>query len=157
MVLNLGIKSSCWKDSIQIEIFNISYLHCHQEQTNSSSSVILVAKDGVQYPPIVFDTSNHLKQFLTCLENGMEPNYKLDPISWEAIIDKTNFSIVLKINVLYAINNDEDMMSIEFSQGHPQNCFELSPISMGHDQNNKNFMLSSLDYNLVETNVSKSR
>ena len=40
-------------------------MHCHQEQTNSSSSVILVAKDGVQYPPIVFDSSNHLKQFLT--------------------------------------------------------------------------------------------
>jgi len=120
--------------------------------------VILVAKDGVQYPPIVFDNSNHLKQFLTCLENGMEPNYKLDPASWETIIDKTNFSIVLKINVLYANNNDEAMLSMEFNQDHPKNYFELSPISIGNDQyNNKNFMLNSLDYNLGETNVCKNR
>lgn len=88
----------------------------------------------------------------------MEPNYKLDPASWETIIDKTNFSIVLKINVLYANNNDEAMLSMEFNQDHPKNYFELSPISIGNDQyNNKNFMLNSLDYNLGETNVCKNR
>ena len=146
---------SCWKDSIQIDMYKIAYLHCHQQQVDSSSNVILVAKDGVQYPPILFDNSNHLKQFLTCVENGLAPNYKVDPPMWEDTIDSTNFSIVLKIDVMFTSDqNDEDLTTYpHHHRGHSTNYFELSPIGIGNDfdQNKKTFLFNSSDF---ETNNS---
>jgi hypothetical protein len=61
---------------------SIVYLHCHQ-QGNTSAKLVLVAQDGVQYPPIVFPKGGHLLQFLTCLENGLYPKGKLDPPLWD--------------------------------------------------------------------------
>ena len=132
-------------------------MHCHQDQLNTSSSVIFVAKDGVQYPPIIFDNPNHFKLFLTCLENGLEPNYKIDPPEWEKIIEATNFSIVLKINFLFVENNEDmDMMETGFVHD-PKDCFELSPIGVGIEQNKTKLSFDSMDFNLFETNISKNR
>ena len=129
-------------------------MHCHQDQETTSSNVIFVAKDGVQSPPIIFENSKHLKQFLTCLENGLTPNYKIDPSSWESILDVTNFSIVLKINVLFLNNDEEDLISMDFNSNHPANCFELSPIGIANDQNKKRV---SLEFNLFESNICTNR
>ena len=41
-----------------------------------------MGQDGVQYPPICFPKGSHLLQFLTCLENGLLPNSRLDPALW---------------------------------------------------------------------------
>jgi hypothetical protein len=61
---------------------SIVYLHCHQ-QGNASAKLVLVAQDGVQYPPIIFPKGGHLLQFLSCLENGLSPKGKLDPPLWD--------------------------------------------------------------------------
>jgi len=55
-------------------------LHCHQQTT-----LVLVAPDGVQHPPIKFPKGSHLLQFLTCLENGLAPHGQLDPPLWNEI------------------------------------------------------------------------
>ena len=130
-------------------MFKIAYLHCHQQQLDSSSNVILVAKDGVQYPPILFDNSNHLKQFLNCIENGLGSNYKIDPPFWENIVDSTNFSIVLKINEPFDQNIEEENLSLNtYHPSHSSNYFELSPIGIGNE-NKKTFLINSSDF---ETN-----
>jgi hypothetical protein len=64
-----------------IDMNTIVYLHCHQ-QGNIGATIVLVAQDGVQYPPIRFPKGSHLLQFLTCLEGGLTPNGQLDPPLW---------------------------------------------------------------------------
>jgi hypothetical protein len=64
-----------------IDMNTIVYLHCHQ-QGNLGATIVLVAQDGVQYPPIRFPKGSHLLQFLTCLEGGLTPNGQLDPPLW---------------------------------------------------------------------------
>lgn len=34
--------------------------------------MVLVARDGAQYPPFDFPKGGHLLQFLTCIENGLQ-------------------------------------------------------------------------------------
>ena len=74
-------KSIFWNHAICIDINTIVYLHCHQ-QSHDNASIILVAQDGIQHTPFIFPKGTHLIQFLTCLENGLAPNGKLDPPLW---------------------------------------------------------------------------
>jgi hypothetical protein len=71
-------RSGFWDFALHIDINTIVYLHCHQQ----SATVVLVAQDGVQHPPIKFPKGSHLLQFLTCLESGLLPNGQLDPPLW---------------------------------------------------------------------------
>ncbi len=71
-------KSGFWDFALHIDINTIVYLHCHQQ----SATVVLVAQDGVQHPPIKFPKGSHLLQFLTCLESGLMPSGQLDPPLW---------------------------------------------------------------------------
>lgn len=75
----------------------ISFLHCHQ-QMNNDSTLILVADDGVQYPPIIFPNGTHLYQFLTCLESGLKPDFDLEPSFSDNLIQpNTTISVIIKI------------------------------------------------------------
>lgn len=49
---------------------------------DSGGTIVLVAQDGVQQPPIHFPQGGHLLAFLTCLENGLLPHGQLDPPLW---------------------------------------------------------------------------
>lgn len=73
-------QSGYWEYAMAVDISTIVYLHCHQQST-----LVLVAPDGVQYPPIKFPKGSHLLQFLTCLENGLAPHGQLDPPLWNEI------------------------------------------------------------------------
>jgi len=45
--------------------------------------IVLVGRDGVQYPPLhIKDKGGHLLAFLTCLESGLAPHGQLDPPLW---------------------------------------------------------------------------
>jgi hypothetical protein len=156
------------KDSIQIEIYQIAYLHCHQERIgDSSSSVTLVAKDGVQSPPIFFANNSQLRQFLACLELGLNGNFKLDDVSenskWEEVMELgANFSIVLKVN---PCNNEEheleqqrDMAMQDQMYRAASSYFELSPIGNAEQSNAKlPTNNNKLDLNLFETNTCTNR
>lgn len=76
-IINSKLKSY-WEYALYIDINTIVYLHCHQ-QNSSGATVILVAQDGVQHPPIKFPKGSHLIQFLSCLENGLSPFGQLEP------------------------------------------------------------------------------
>lgn len=74
-------KSAYWDFAMYVDINTIVYLHCHQHE-NKEATIVLVAQDGVQHPPIRFPKGSHLLQFLTCLESGLAPNGQLDPPLW---------------------------------------------------------------------------
>ena len=42
-------------------------------------SVVLIGQDGIQLPPLTFPSSGSLLSFLTCLEQGLHPDGRLDP------------------------------------------------------------------------------
>ena len=77
-------QSSYWEYAMCVDINTIVYLHC-QQQSDDGATIVLVAPDGVQHPPIKFPKGSHLLQFLTCLENGLAPNGRLDPPLWNEI------------------------------------------------------------------------
>ena len=74
-------KTGYWDYALNIDFNTIVNLHCHQ-QSSAGATIVLVAQDGVQYPPIIFPKGSHLLQFLTCLETGLAPNGQLDPALW---------------------------------------------------------------------------
>jgi hypothetical protein len=117
----------------------IAYLHCHQEENDSDSRVILVAKDGVQHSPILFPRGSHLVQFLTCLENGLNPIFKIYPSTWENIIEQSVFSIVLKIKSITHHHHEE---------AKPRAInFELSPIKEMNDDKISDVLVEGIDTN----------
>lgn len=64
-------KTSYWKYSLNINVDEIVYVHCHQQSIEESGgTIILVGQDGVQRPPIHFPEGGHMAQFLSCLETG---------------------------------------------------------------------------------------
>ena len=47
-------KSCFWDFSMHVDINSIVYLHCHQQEGDDRVSIVLIAHDGIQYPPILF-------------------------------------------------------------------------------------------------------
>lgn len=41
--------------------------------------MVLISQDGVQLPPLSFPSGGSLLSFLTCLEQGLSPEGRLDP------------------------------------------------------------------------------
>lgn len=80
---------------IYIELETISYLHCHQEQ-NLNVTLIFVAQDGSQYPPIIFTDTPSLIQFLISLENGLMPRFKFEPLTWINLLKSAKTPLILK-------------------------------------------------------------
>lgn len=66
---------------------------------DSGGTIVLVAQDGVQQPPIHFPQGGHLLAFLTCLENGLLPHGQLDPPLWPQR-GKGTFFLVFNINTV---------------------------------------------------------
>jgi len=60
---------------------NLHVLYIYTGNDNGGT-IVLVAQDGVQQPPIHFPQGGHLLAFLTCLENGLLPHGQLDPPLW---------------------------------------------------------------------------
>ncbi|CAF1091445.1 unnamed protein product [Rotaria magnacalcarata] len=70
--------SILWDYAISVNLSTIVYLHCHQHV--DGDRIVLVGRDGVQYPPLhIKDKGGHLLAFLSCLENGLAPHGQLDP------------------------------------------------------------------------------
>lgn len=64
-------KSSYWAYSLNINVDEIVYVHCHQASgEDTGGTIILVGQDGVQRPPIHFPEGGHMASFLSCLETG---------------------------------------------------------------------------------------
>ncbi|CAG2113344.1 unnamed protein product, partial [Medioppia subpectinata] len=73
-------KSTFWDYALSLNVDEIVYLHCHQQE--GSGSIVLVGQDGVMQSPIKFPRGGHLLSFLSCLENGLMPYGQLDPPLW---------------------------------------------------------------------------
>lgn len=64
-------KSLYWQYSLNINVEDIVYVHCHQSGgEDAGGTIILVGHDGVQRPPIHFPEGGHMASFLSCLETG---------------------------------------------------------------------------------------
>ncbi|EJW87907.1 hypothetical protein WUBG_01179 [Wuchereria bancrofti] len=71
-----------WRHIININISDIIYIHIHQYNENSPTTLIFVGGDGVQHSPMQFPAGHHLLAFLSCLESGLAPYNRLDPPLW---------------------------------------------------------------------------
>ncbi|VBB29002.1 unnamed protein product [Acanthocheilonema viteae] len=71
-----------WRHLININISDIIYVHIHQYNENSPTTLIFVGGDGVQHSPMQFPAGHHLLAFLSCLESGLAPYNRLDPPLW---------------------------------------------------------------------------
>ncbi|KAE9418917.1 hypothetical protein Angca_002346, partial [Angiostrongylus cantonensis] len=71
-----------WKQAINVNMDDIIYIHLHQRDESSPSSLTLVNCDGVQCPPLQMSTGQHSLVFLTTLEAGLAPTHRLDPPLW---------------------------------------------------------------------------
>eukprot|EP00794_Sanderia_malayensis_P013872 gene13872-15320_t len=70
-------KSLYWDRVLTIDMSDIVFLHCHQKG-DMAGTVILIGQDGLQLPPLSFPPGS-LLPFLTCLEQGLSPQGRLDP------------------------------------------------------------------------------
>ncbi|CAF0784907.1 unnamed protein product [Brachionus calyciflorus] len=135
---------------IFIQLDTISYLHCHQQNTNVLQ-IIFVAQDGAQYPPIQFTDAPSLIHFLQSLQNGLKPIYKLCPNDWENVINSNKMPIIIK-KVFASINSDLNELSTNLSPISPENYnskphVHLSPI------NNDNVFAASTPETLKQEKV----
>ncbi|VVC39869.1 Hypothetical protein CINCED_3A012394 [Cinara cedri] len=80
--IDISNKSQYWDYAMNVNVDEIVYVHCHQQGNDNGGTIVLVAQDGVQQPPIHFPQGGHLLAFLTCLENGLLPHGQLDPPLW---------------------------------------------------------------------------
>ncbi|EJD73813.1 hypothetical protein LOAG_18790, partial [Loa loa] len=71
-----------WRHIININISDIIYIHIHQYNENSPTTLVFVGGDGVQHSPMQFQAGHHLLAFLSCLESGLAPYNRLDPPLW---------------------------------------------------------------------------
>ncbi|KAJ1365889.1 hypothetical protein KIN20_026355 [Parelaphostrongylus tenuis] len=71
-----------WKQAINVNMDDIIYIHLHQRDELSPSSLTLVNCDGVQCPPLQMSAGQHSLIFLTTLEAGLAPTHRLDPPLW---------------------------------------------------------------------------
>uniref|UniRef100_A0A915KFI7 Small G protein signalling modulator 1/2 Rab-binding domain-containing protein n=1 Tax=Romanomermis culicivorax TaxID=13658 RepID=A0A915KFI7_ROMCU len=63
-----------------INIAEMAYLHCHNKCDSSKEhSLVFVAGDGVHFTPIYFPPGGHLFTFLSNMESGLWPHYRLEP------------------------------------------------------------------------------
>lgn len=75
--------TSYWDYSMNINVDDIVYVHCHQSSgQDTGGTIILVGHDGVQRSPIIFPEGGHMASFLSCLETGLLPHGQLDPPIW---------------------------------------------------------------------------
>ncbi|EYC02328.1 hypothetical protein Y032_0100g3236 [Ancylostoma ceylanicum] len=71
-----------WKQALSIDMEDIIYIHLHQRDDSSPSTLTLVNCDGVQCPPLQMTAGQHSLVFLTSLEAGLAPTHRLDPPLW---------------------------------------------------------------------------
>ncbi|VDN05132.1 unnamed protein product [Thelazia callipaeda] len=71
-----------WRHIVNINISDIIYIHVHQYNEDSPSTLIFVGGDGIQHSPMQFAVGHHLLAFLSCLESGIAPFSRLDPPLW---------------------------------------------------------------------------
>ncbi|PAA79437.1 hypothetical protein BOX15_Mlig019554g2, partial [Macrostomum lignano] len=75
------IEAPPWESALTIRVEDMVYIHCHSNQP-VGCSLVFVAHDGTQKPPLQFPPGGHLLQFLTCMENGLLPGGALEPPLW---------------------------------------------------------------------------
>nr|CDJ89035.1 RUN and RabGAP TBC domain containing protein [Haemonchus contortus] len=71
-----------WKQALIVNMEDIIYIHLHQRDESSPSSLTLVNCDGVQCPPLQMSNGQQSLVFLATLESGLAPTHRLDPPLW---------------------------------------------------------------------------
>lgn len=71
-----------WRHTLNIDINDIIYVHIHQYDEDSPTTLIFIGGDGVQQSPMQFPVGHHALAFLSCLESGLAPYNRLDPPLW---------------------------------------------------------------------------
>ena len=66
-------KSASWQQALNVDLNCIQFIHCHQAGEDATGTVVLIAIDGTQHPPIQFPPGGHLMQFLTRIESSLLP------------------------------------------------------------------------------------
>lgn len=86
-------KSVYWAYSLNINVEEIVYVHCHQNSgQDTGGTIVLVGQDGVQRPPIRFPEGGHMSAFLSCLETGESCDFSIS-----LKLDFTEFSSFFSI------------------------------------------------------------
>ncbi len=132
---------------------NIVYLYCHQQTSTQGPTLVLVADDGVQHPPIIFPIGSHLFHFLTCLETALTPNYLIEPASWQELINSDNLSIILKKSQNLKnqnLNVSEDVSHrANLSPSMSQSFMDITSPLYASEITNHNISETSLDLSLT--------
>lgn len=79
---NNGEFTNFWKNTINIEMQDIIYIHLHQKDESSPTCLTFVNCEGVQSAPFQLPAGQHSISFLTSLETGLAPLLRLDPPLW---------------------------------------------------------------------------
>ncbi|KAK6028134.1 hypothetical protein OSTOST_05826 [Ostertagia ostertagi] len=66
-----------WKQALSVNMEDIIYIHLHQRDESSPSSLTLVNCDGVQCPPLQMSAGQHSLVFLATLESVTFPEKSL--------------------------------------------------------------------------------
>ncbi|PIC42516.1 hypothetical protein B9Z55_009569 [Caenorhabditis nigoni] len=79
---NNGEFTNFWKNTINIEMQDIIYIHLHQKDESSPTCLTFVNCEGVQSAPFQLPAGQHSIAFLSSLETGLAPLLRLDPPLW---------------------------------------------------------------------------
>ena len=79
---NNGEFTNIWKNTINIEMQDIIYIHLHQKDESSPTCLTFVNCEGVQSAPFQLPAGQHSIAFLSSLETGLAPLLRLDPPLW---------------------------------------------------------------------------
>lgn len=79
---NNGEFTNIWKNTINIEMQDIIYIHLHQKDEISPTCLTFVNCEGVQSAPFQLPAGQHSIAFLSSLETGLAPLLRLDPPLW---------------------------------------------------------------------------
>jgi hypothetical protein len=130
---------------------NIVYLYCHQQTSNQGPTLVLVADDGVQHPPIIFPIGSQLFHFLTCLETALAPNYLIEPTSWQDLINSDNLSIILRKSQNFKntnLNSSEDVNN-RTNMSMSQSFLDITSPLYASETTSHNISETSLDLSLT--------
>ncbi|XP_023324524.1 small G protein signaling modulator 2 isoform X2 [Eurytemora carolleeae] len=70
--------SATWLQALQVNLSTILYIHSHQD-TDTGGTLVMVGRDGIQYPPMHFPPGESTDSFLDVLESALQPKEMLDP------------------------------------------------------------------------------
>ena len=111
-------KSASWQQALNVDLNCIQFIHCHQAGEEATGTVVLIAIDGTQHPPIQFPPGGHLMQFLTRVESSLLPYGMLEPPLWSERKQKEEMRNKLACDTKEAEDNSMKRNEEEKTSGH---------------------------------------